>query len=221
MERLILQFWTALLDFLFPPKCPLCGGEPEGGDAGICGGCWEEIKGNFRGEVSEMPWGGKLFVLADFDGRVQEVIHLVKYRHRRSLGRALGRWMGEKLGAVPEFSDLQLIVPVPLHPRRKWERGYNQSWEIASGVGEVVGVPVEEALSRSRNTPSQTGLDVRRREENVRDAFRARMSLGKKKVLLVDDVLTTGATASECAKVLKEAGAEEISVAVMARPGLL
>jgi len=220
VERLILQFWTALLDFLFPPKCPLCGGEPEGGDAGICGGCWEEIKGSFRGEVSEMPWGGKLFVLADFDGKVQEAIHLVKYRHRRSLGRALGRWMGEKLKEVPGFSEVHLVVPVPLHPRRRVERGYNQSWEIASGVGEVVGVPVEETLSRSRNTPSQTGLDVREREENVRDAFRARRPLGKEKVLLVDDVLTTGATASECAKVLKEAGAEQISVAVVARPGL-
>lgn len=167
-----------------------------------------------------MTWGGKLFVLADFDGKVQEAIHLLKYRHRRSLGRALGRWMGEKLKEVPGFSEVHLVVPVPLHPRRRAERGYNQSWEIARGVGEVVGVPVEEVLSRSRNTPSQTGLDVRQREENVRDAFRARRPLGKEKVLLVDDVLTTGATASECAKVLKEAGADGVSAAVVARPGL-
>lgn len=166
-----------------------------------------------------MPWG-KLFVLTNFDGKVQEAIHLVKYKHRRSLGRALGRWMGEKLKEVPSFSNFHLVVPVPLHPRRKAERGYNQSWEIARGLGEVLGVPVEEALRRIKNTPSQTGLDVREREENVRGAFRARKPLGKGKVLLVDDVLTTGATASECAKVLKEAGVEEIFVAVVARPGL-
>ena len=208
------------MDFLFPPSCPLCGGGPEGGEAGVCPRCWEEIKGAFRGELSETAWGGALFVLAGFEGKVQEAIHLMKYRHRPSIGRVFGRYLGEALSEYPRFRDLDIVVPVPLHWKRRRGRGYNQSEGIALEVGKVLGVPVERALRRTRNTPSQTGLDAQEREENVRDAFRARRAFEGEKMLLVDDVLTTGATASECVRALLEAGTGEVVVAVVARPAL-
>jgi len=218
MGKAISYIWSALLDFLFPPSCPLCGRGSGDGEAGICPGCWEEIREAFRGEASKTTWGGVLFVLAEFEDKVREAIHLMKYGHRPSIGRAFGRYLGQALSADPRFRDVDIVVPVPLHWRRKRERGYNQSQRIATGVGEILGIPVEMSLKRTRNTPSQTGLDVREREENVRNAFRALRKFAGEKVLLVDDVLTTGATASECAKALREAGAEEVVVAVVARP---
>jgi ComF family protein len=113
---------------------------------------------------------------------------------------------------------VELIIPLPLHPERLRERGFNQSMEIAREIGKVLQRPVNHAaLFRTRPTASQAGLALKARHRNVKGAFECTADLTGRHVLLVDDVMTSGATANECARVLKLHGASEVSVAVAAR----
>src|SRR5262249_59876855 len=118
---------------------------------------------------------------------------------------------------------LDVVVPVPLHWTRYWWRGYNQCAAVARGVARKVGLPLQTRwLSRPRYTQSQTSLSGSARRNNLKDAFRVRrdVALAGRRVLLIDDVLTTGATAHEAARALKSAGAAQVVVGVLARAGL-
>ncbi|MUM78773.1 ComF family protein [Pseudodesulfovibrio sp. F-1] len=121
---------------------------------------------------------------------------------------------------APDMALPDLIVPVPLHPRRVRERGYNQSLELARGLGRALGRPVAaNALGRVRHTAPQSSLDMAQRRENIRDAFVAAEMVRGKALLLVDDVYTTGATLTECARTLRRAGAAGMDALVLARAG--
>lgn len=158
---------------------------------------------------------GRIHALGLHEGALRKAVHLVKYEGREELGILLGRRLGGVVTRRPDY-----IVPVPLHPSRLRERGYNQAALIARGIGEVLGVPVVEgALVRHRRTARQADLDRRSRLQNLQQAFGpgcvAAAWFGRL-VLLVDDVLTTGATASAAATVLWETGAAEVDLAVLA-----
>jgi competence protein ComFC len=147
---------------------------------------------------------------------MQGIVHSLKYRNKRSLAKRLGKIMAEAV-AMPSLPEA--IIPVPLHPARKRERGYNQSELLAREVGSHLGLPVmNRALKRIKNTPSQTGLRREKRLENVKGAFRVRETDAVKgrTVLLVDDVTTTGATLEACGEALALAGATKISAVVAA-----
>jgi ComF family protein len=149
-----------------------------------------------------------------YDGALRAVVHALKYEGRRSLARPLARLMRDRCAAVLDGADV--AVPVPLHPSRRRQRGFNQALDLARGLG----LPVVRALRRARATPSQTGLPAAQRHRNVRDAFaltwRAGAAAGRI-VVLVDDVSTTGATLDACAGVLKTAGAREVRAVTAAR----
>lgn len=142
------------------------------------------------------------------DGLLQHLLHRLKYKGRKEIGGALGRWMGEELKASGWSLQGMVVAPVPLHPRKEAGRGFNQSALIAEGMGEAMGLPVAVGLlRRRRSTESQTRKSREERLQNVQEAF----GLGRQKpearhVLLVDDVLTTGATLEACALVLLKAG---------------
>ena len=160
---------------------------------------------------------------ARFDGPMRAIVHAFKYDGHQTLAAPLA----ERLIDHPHLhlAAVDLVVPVPLHPWRRFARGFNQAERIAQQLGP----PVVHALARRQWTPSQAGLPADARGRNVRDAFTIaprfttrrrqalRYALSKARVLLVDDVVTTGATLSACARVLREAGVREVRAATIAR----
>jgi ComF family protein len=202
--------------------CSICGERllspyalmPENGEP-VCGLC----------RRLEPPFA-RAVAYGSYDGGLRELIHLLKYEQVRPAAGALGRMLAEALGGLDSAwtSPSVAVVPVPLHARKRRQRGFNQSelivreaLKIAPGSGRLVlraGV-----LERRRETQSQTGLTRHQRLENIRGAFAVIQpeEIADREVLLVDDVFTTGTTASECARVLRRAGASKVYVATVAR----
>ncbi len=154
-----------------------------------------------------------------YEGVLRQVILLVKFQRHERLGRRLGEKLMDTLTEEEELLKSTRIVPVPLHRRRKRERGFNQAEILARGLTDRTGIPMDrDSLRRTRFTPPQTGLSPSARRANVRGAFDVRgTSLRGHIVLLVDDVMTTGATVNACARSLKQAGAKDVFVLTLAR----
>jgi ComF family protein len=151
-----------------------------------------------------------------YEGRLKDIIHSLKYEHRRSIAPPLGRLMRERGAEL--LRDANVVVPVPLHPRREYQRGFNQANDLA----QQLGVPVMPLLKRVVFTQSQIELPRHQRQENVKSAFAFRSDprspiLDPCIVVLVDDVSTTGATLEACAKVLKANGVKEVRALTAAR----
>jgi ComF family protein len=143
------------------------------------------------------------------------MVHALKYRHHLAIANCLGRLLAR---AVRDTSRPDFVLALPLGARRLAERGFNQSLEIARGVASELELPVMvEGCRRVRDTPPQVSLAFSERAKNVRRAFVCDLDLAGKRVALVDDVLTTGASLNECARVLKKAGAAEVIGWVAAR----
>ncbi len=151
-----------------------------------------------------------------YEDELRDLIHLFKYGRVQTLAQPLGRLLA---AALPREQNFDVIVPMPLHWRKRWQRGFNQSALLAREISRRTHVPVKHALRRVKNTTAQAGLTNAKRRLNVSGAFRARnkSALNAKKVLLIDDVLTTGATAASCARALKAAGAVEVTLLTLAR----
>jgi competence protein ComFC len=151
-----------------------------------------------------------------YEDELRELIHLFKYGRIQTLSKPLGRLLAL---ALPRDRAFDVIVPMPLHWRKRWQRGFNQSELLAREIGRRSNVPVQNVLRRARFTSAQAGLTNAKRRLNVSGAFRARKknSLAGKQVLLVDDVMTTGASAASCARALKLAGARQVTLLTLAR----
>lgn len=151
-----------------------------------------------------------------YEGSLRSLIHLYKYSGMKPLSRQLAGYLEH---IVPDEQVFDAIVPVPLHWRKRWERGFNQSELLARHLSESRGIPVLDALRRKRSTATQAALASAGRRRNVAGAFEVKLAakLAGKKLLLIDDVMTTGATASACASVLKRGGATSVSLLTLAR----
>jgi len=232
-----------VLDALVPPSCPLCFSLVEGG--GLCPDCWRGVKlgTNLACRKCALPFnhdggnpvcGGCLIKPQDFDeavagmvydGAARKMILGLKYGDRHDITPILATMMLGK--TLPLLHAADTIVPIPLHPIRFFQRRYNQSAELARHLIDCAGLPKEifrpDLLCRARNTPIQGRKTRRQRQENVKMAFAVTASAGAsirgRHILLIDDVLTTGATLSSAARCLKRAGAEKVSVSVAARVG--
>jgi competence protein ComFC len=158
---------------------------------------------------------------APYEGVLRELIVLMKYRGYRVLGKDLARFALEALGQEESlWRGLEAVIPVPLHPRKRKTRGFNQVEIIARELGRAKGLPLRgEVLRRVRNIPAQTSLDAAARKRNVAAAFAVRRPdvLRGQRVLLVDDVYTTGATIRECCRTLLRAGVREVRALTLAR----
>jgi ComF family protein len=153
-----------------------------------------------------------------YTGKVRKALHLFKYQQKQWLAEPLGRLLSWKLSSLDWAGTIEAVVPIPLTPHRQRRRGYNQAALLAGVVGRELGVPLLDILQRVRETESQAGLKREKRWENMRDAFRCRGETGRYgHLLLIDDILTTGATAHQAASVIKTGVAESVSVAVFAR----
>jgi len=216
----------ALADVLFPPLCYSCGTLLPTRQRIICPGCVDAMHVIGAAEPLYLLARERLCadgVVDDFlslfrfeKGReLQTLLHQLKY----SGAMGIGLWFGEQLGRAicDKTADLQLdaIIPVPLHVVKKRERGYNQSAQVARGIGRIVGLPVmPDVIRRTRYTPTQTALDITERKVNMDGAFcvprRHLHKIPGRRFLLVDDLVTTGATVRACGAALRLAGAQYV-----------
>ena len=201
-----------LKELLFPPKCMLCGGLL-GGEREICVSCREAIV------ISDAPprmGGDGSFDLATaglwYEGSVRKAIHGLKYHEKQSYARPLARVMEYALRHKLAV-EADLVTFVPTNRRTERARGYNQAQLLAEALADRCGLPCLSTLEKVRETHVMHNLTPEERRENVRDAFRLccdEAAVRGKRILIADDVLTTGATLSSCAAVLKGAGAEQV-----------
>lgn len=224
------DWWRGLGELFFPTVCLSCSAALGFSGELLCMSCNEDLPTteNWKQEENELTDRllGRLplqFAAAAYtfrDGNVcQQLIHALKYQHRPDIGRRLGANYGSVLAAAPSLRDLTGIVPVPIHHRRRQQRGYNQAEAIAEGLSVPLKVPVySDALRRKSFAGSQTKRGKLERLENVRDSFgvgRGNFTGGH--LLLVDDVMTTGATLDFCGNILLAAHPDlRLSVATLA-----
>ena len=186
-----------------PSACPRCG--LPGLDGGCCAAC-----------EREKPAYDATLALYDFVFPVDAMVHALKYRHRLSMASFFGAALAARAQDFGAHADL--ILPMPLHPRRLAERGFNQAVELARPLARVRGLPLGLAVvSKLRDIPAQAGLDREARLRNPRGVFECDMSLHGQRVIVVDDVMTTGATLGELARTLKRQGASWVGNLVVAR----
>jgi ComF family protein len=160
------------------------------------------------------------FSLGPYEGGLRTLIHELKFRGRRRVAERLAALAAPDAARAGLLTSGAVLVPVPLHPRRREERGFNQSELLALALGRRSGLPViADVLVRRKQTRSQTGLSAAQRRANVEGAFavRGRGRVAGRAVVLVDDVVTTGATALACARALRDAGAREVRLLSLAR----
>ena len=222
-------FFRNLIQTLFPSTCACCGDVLLTGEKQICINCLANLTATFysahddnhteRQLAGRIPYqhATSLYVFRK-GNTVQQLVHAMKFHSNSDLCIFMGRQMGLELLHSGRFDDIDLLVPVPLHWRRRLQRGYNQSELLCRGISEVMGRPVNKrALVRHRNTHQQSMQASGDREENVRDAFSVRHpdDLQGKHLLLVDDVLTTGATLGSCCDALKLVNNLKISIATL------
>ena len=228
-----MRLFKSLLNLLFPRVCAGCGNILLEGEDTVCTTCrfllpktgYELHPDNplAKSFYGQMPFHA---VTAEFffskTGKVQHLIHGLKYHHCRENGIFLGQEIGKSLIQAPDYQGIDYIIPIPLHPKKEKIRGYNQSYVIAQGINEIMNIPVaEQCLVRTVFTATQTKKSRDERWENVKDIFEVRNieKLKGKHVLLVDDVLTTGATLLSAGKALMQVEGIKISVATVACAG--
>lgn len=240
LKRVFARAGRLIADVILPPTCLACR-TPIGEVGGLCPKCWikagfierpycERLGTPFAADhegslispaaLAEPPAYQRARAAARYSEVVRDLIHLLKYGDRMDLVRALGQWMARAGNEL--LADTDALVPVPLHWGRLWQRRFNQSSALAYAISGLCKVPVaDHLLVRSRATAPQFGLPRNERARNVQGAFvvpkPVRIEAKGKRLVLVDDILTTGATADACAKVLLRAGAARVDVLVLAR----
>lgn len=228
---ILSDWWADLSALLFPPACPVCGGSAGEGTRGLCTRCRAEIPltrfwEQFDNPMTRRLWGllpvvhASAFIYFIDGSGWRRLIHGFKYRGAWRLAREMGSWYGSYLAQCDYYHDVDVVIPVPLHWRKRLKRGYNQSEYLAEGIAAELSVGVDRrSVMRRRNNPSQAMTRSDDRWENVRGIFRVRYPerLQGRHVLLVDDVFTTGATIVSCAEeILHCAPGCRISIAVLA-----
>jgi ComF family protein len=213
-----------MLDLLYPERCAGCGGVGEGV---WCAACNELVRRLYpplqtKQLVLETPWEGRVLSVtsaAIYETPLREAIHAFKYDGVPDLAAPFAQMVYDAW--QQSIQQAEVIVAVPLHPMRKHERGYNQSELLAQHLGELAGVRTDmRLLRRIRYTSQQAQLGPAERKLNVQGAFLAvRERTSGRSIVIVDDVLTTGATLSECATALLNAGAQSVSAITLARAG--
>ncbi|HVG51062.1 MAG TPA: ComF family protein [Xanthobacteraceae bacterium] len=228
------------LDTALPPLCPSCR-EQVADPAALCPACWSQLSFIARPycerlgipfaydpgpgivsaqAIADPPAYGRARAAVRYDDIARTLVHAFKYGDRIDLAPGLGRWMAR--AGTELFESADALIPVPLHWRRLWARRFNQAAALAQAISRETGVPVtDDVLKRVRATRQQVGLSQAERDSNVQGAF-AVVSAGKawlrgKRVILVDDVLTSGATVDNCARVLLRSGALNVDVLIFAR----
>ncbi|MBQ7791578.1 MAG: ComF family protein [Rikenellaceae bacterium] len=215
---------------LFPPACPVCNVTLREGEQILCNHCRAAIPmtgfiGHVDNAMERRLWGLTIFEHASAlffyieNSPYRRIIHEFKYNGKWFLAREMGEWFGGEILRAGAYPNIDVIIPVPLHPLRRLWRGYNQSEYLAEGLSRVLEVPVDRrSLRRHSYTTSQTRRTKNQRWDNVHGRFRVRRGeqLAGRHILLVDDVFTTGATICACAEAIRAVAPDcRISVATL------
>jgi ComF family protein len=240
LRQVVRGTWRSALSLLYPPTCIACQaatGEPHA----LCAACWAGIRFIERpfcerlgtpfsvdlgqpllspAAIADPPVFERARAVAEYDGTASLLVHRLKYNDRLELARALGTMMVR--AGTELLQEADVIVPVPLHRWRLWRRRFNQAMALAGAVSAESGVACDPfLLARVKRTRRQVGLTKAQRQENLQGAFRvpqdAKARLKGKRVLLVDDVLTTGSTANAASRALLRGGAASVDVLAFAR----
>ena len=218
------------IHLFYPDCCSACANALVKGERVICTECLMELpQTNYHldpGNLLRRRLEGRIplkhvlaFLKFTKNGRIQHLLHNLKYRHQPEIGVALGKLYGHRLNEAGLKLGVDMLVPVPLHATRLRKRGYNQSTKFAEGLAEILKIPVyERALIRKSRTDTQTRKNKLRRWENVSEVFDVvdAQAISGKHILIADDVITTGATVEACGQVLLAKGAGAISIACIA-----
>lgn len=221
---------NSFLYLFYPEFCLSCGAGLVSGEKVICTQCELNLpRTRFHDDhnnlVSQLFWGrielhaATSFLFFRRKGIVQKLMHQFKYKGEKEIGFYLGKLFGQELQRSKYFNDVDCIVPIPLHPDKQKKRGYNQSEVIGQGMSQALSIPVnEEILTRTIYTDTQTKKSRFERWSNVSKVFSVDQSSGcnYNHILLVDDVVTTGATMEACAQALKQALDIKVSIATLA-----
>lgn len=212
----------SVLDFIFPPVCLLCEERILDAAEMICSGCFNGIPKNHAAVLTSADRKLKTkqyfsFVAWRFEysEEMRTVIHRMKFHEYRNLAYRLGEEMAVTLDNRAELKRADFIIPVPLHRARHRDRGYNQSALLGERISKLSGIPYADVLVRTKNNPPQsTRISSDERLRNVKNIFRLKEGAGitRKRIILIDDVVTSGATVNECAKTLEKGGAHEVMV---------
>ncbi len=228
-----LDWIDSILNLFYPRVCAACGEPLLKEEETVCLKCRHQLPRTGYERYPENPMMQSFYGRVNLhaatacyffakSGKVQHLIHELKYKGNEGAGRFLGRQLGESIKEAPMFQGIDYLIPVPLHPKRERKRGYNQSLLIAEGISEVTGIPIgDHYLYRTVYNETQTHKNADERFKNVQNIFEVRNAdnLKGKHVLLVDDVLTTGATLESCAHQLQVIPGITISVATAACAG--
>ena len=209
----MLRMLHALENALMPRCCAFCGTRTRDDEDRVCDGCMNDLPWTVS-QPTQAPFV-RLVAPLEYAFPVDAAIKALKFRRRLFYGPALAQLVSGVCTELPQ--DVDAILPVPLHWRRHWRRGFNQACEIARPLAKQQGVPVIRSVTRRRATPPQSGLTAAERAKNLRAAFVVRRPIRHEHVLIVDDVITTGATVRQLARTLRHAGAKRVSALAVAR----
>ena len=226
----LYDLWEDFISLLFPRKCYACGSHLVRNESLICTECYVVIpRTNYHtltdNPVAQLFWGrcmiekAAAFSYYNKGSRIRKLIHNLKYKGIRELGYELGRIYGLSLDSSGFMDDIDLIIPVPLHPEKKQIRGYNQSELISFGIADAAHLPVEvNSLVRTIVSATQTKRSRYERWTNVEGIFEVidPQAIMRKHVLLVDDVITTGSTIESCVNELLKTEGVKVSVVALA-----
>jgi ComF family protein len=240
-RRAVRRAASSLLNLLFPDDCRVCGEAlHEASRIPVCSRCLNEpepLLAEYFCAACRMPFLNRfpldetgrcalcrlglqgfdaVYSYGSYEGTLRRLVHLMKYEGVHPLAACFGEWLAL---ALPRGEPFDAVVPMPLHWYKRWQRGFNQAELLAAEIARRCNVPLRRVVRRRRATAAQAGLTNAKRRANVQGAFTPRRGsrLDGMRVLLVDDVITTGATASACARVLKQAGAKHVAVLALAR----
>ncbi len=225
-----MKYLSDFISLIFPRICAACGNSLWKSEDVLCGSCEYHLpKTNyhhaFENPVTRLFWGrvdiltGAAFLYFNKGSKVQRMVHQLKYKGRKDIGIFLGELYGLELKYSPHFNSADIIVPVPLHKKKYMKRGFNQSEQIAIGLSSAMNIPVNRhLLSRIKSTETQTRKSRFSRYQNVKEIFSTEtpQNWSGKHLMLVDDVVTTGATLESCIRALKVIPGVRVSVVCIA-----
>jgi len=200
---------------VMPLRCVFCGTKTRYPEQYLCDGCYDDLP-----KISSPPPSASSpleydIAAVEYAFPVDAAIKALKFQRKLFYAPAFAELLSAAAGQLP--TDIDAVVAVPLHWRRRWFRGFNQATEIAKPVARRMGVPIVRSVRRRRATKFQSGLSAQERARNLRSVFVARKGLSYRHVLIIDDVITTGTTVHKLARVIKRAGAGRVSALAVAR----
>ena len=230
IEKITHMPLKSLFNLFYPDLCAACGQNLVRGEKTVCFSCQMKLSftdyfKNEENPVSRLFYGRcnieQAMAMCTYEraSTIQQLVHQLKYRSRRDVGVFLGKELGKTLKNSPLYNEIDAIIPVPLHKKKEKLRGYNQAEVIAEGISEIMEIPViTDALVRVEFTETQTKKKRWDRYENVKNMFgiQKEQQIKSKHLLLIDDVITTGATIEACAKHLLKIEGVKVSIAGLA-----